>query len=113
MQLEDYFDFETEPVERIRLKDTRIDLEIIVDFFSRGMQPDQIATSFGGPMELEKIYAAVTYYLHNRSDVDAYIARREAIGEANYRASLAKEPPEVVKRLMRIKAENATKAAVG
>lgn len=113
MQLEDYFDFETEPVERIRLKGTRIELDYVVDFFNRGMQPDQIANYFGCPLDLEQVFGSIAYYLHNRTEVEAYIARRKAIGEANYRAALAKEPPEVVKRLLKIKEENAAKAAMG
>ena len=92
MQLEEYFDFESTPVERIRIKGTRIDLDFVVDYFKHGMTPETIAKNFVTPLDLEQVYATITYYLHNRDQVEAYLQRREAIGEENYRGSSGARP---------------------
>ena len=104
MQLEDFFDFESEPVERIRIKGTRIDLETVIALHKGGLIPEQIAVQFAAPLTKELVYASITYYLHNRNSVEGYLKRREAIGEANHQEWLAQEPSEVVKRLRAIKA---------
>jgi uncharacterized protein (DUF433 family) len=104
VQLEDYFEFNSKPVEHIRIKGTRIDIDFVIDYFKKGMTPEQIAANFVAPLELEQVYATITYYLHNREQVDAYLQRGEAIGEANYRAYLAKGPSELLLKLQAAKA---------
>lgn len=104
MQLEDYFDFNTEPVEHIRIKGTRIDIDHVIDLHKRHMTPEQIAVHFGCPIAVEQAYASILYYLHNRGDLDAYLARREERWQQTYKDYLAKEQPDVVKRIKAIKA---------
>ena len=104
MQLEDYFEFHTDPVEYIRIKGTRINIEFVIDLHKRHMTPEQIAVHFGCPISVEQAYATVLYHLHNRAEVDAYLARGEARGERLHQEDLAKDPPEVVKRIKALKA---------
>src|ERR1700730_15000247 len=111
MQLEDYFDFETEPVERIRIKGTRIDLDFVVDHFNRGMKPEEIATHFTGPLELEQVYSTITYYLHYRAEPDCHLKRRHMIADQNYRAYLAQAPTELINRLGAARAQQQTSRA--
>lgn len=113
MQLEDYFEFHTEPVEYIRIKGTRIGLEHVVELYKGGMFPEQIALHFGCPISVEQAYAAITYYLHNKDAVEAYLERGRAIGDANYQKWLAQEPSDAVKRIRAIKAARAAEAAKG
>ena len=104
MQLEDYFDFNTEPVEHIRIKGTRIDIDFVIELYKRHMTPEQIAVHFGCPITVEQAYASILYYLRNRDAVGAYLMRREERWQQTYNDYIAKEPPEVVKRLRAIKA---------
>jgi uncharacterized protein (DUF433 family) len=104
MQLEEYFDFNTLPVEHIRLKGTRIDIDHVIEKYKLGMHPDQIAIDFGCPLSLEQVYATLAYYHKNKVEVEAYLERGQAIGEANYRASLKQEPSEAMRRIKAIKA---------
>src|SRR6266508_6888917 len=78
MQLEDFLEFELPPRERIRVRGTRINLEHIVSLFKSGMTPEQIHAYFGQWPPLEKVYGAVTYYLNNKDEVEAYIGRVDA-----------------------------------
>ena len=113
MQLEDYFDFNTQPVEHIRIKGTRIGLEHVVELYQQGMFPEQIAVNFGCPITVEQAYAAITYYLHNKDAVEAYLARGKARGDANHQKWLAQEPSDAVKRIRAIKAARAAEAPKG
>ena len=102
MQLEDYFDF-VSPHE-IRLKGHRIGIEHVLAVYQEGYSPEAIAQSFPS-LSLEKIHATITYYLHNQTDVDAYLARQAALVEEELRAYEAQEPSAVVQRLRALKAQ--------
>jgi uncharacterized protein (DUF433 family) len=110
MQLEDYFEFETcdtpqGPVERIRLKGHRIAIEHILDPYLQGDSPERIFQSFRHTLTLEKVYATITYYLQNRARVDEYLRRHAEFEEAAFQEYVKREPPEVVKRLRALAAE--------
>lgn len=71
MQLEDYFDF-LAPND-IRVKGTRIGIEtILFDYLDLGLFAEQIATRYR-TLSLEQVYATLTYYWHNREQVDTYL----------------------------------------
>ena len=101
MQLEDYLDF-VGPL-TIRLRGHRIGIEHIVERYHEGYSPEQIAQEFPG-VSLEQIYAVLTFYLHNRPEVDAYLARLQASVERRMRAADAEELSPVVKRLRALQA---------
>lgn len=111
MQLEDYFDFNTEPVEHIRIKGTRIDIDFVIDLYKRHMTPEQIAERYH-TVDLVQVYAAITYYLQNKAAMEAYLARREENAERIRREIEARQPPsEAVARIKAIKAARAAAEA--
>lgn len=59
----------------IRVAGTRVTLDTIVAAFSRGDSAEEIAEGFSS-LELADVYAVLSYYLHHRSEVDEYLARR-------------------------------------
>jgi uncharacterized protein (DUF433 family) len=81
MRLEDYFDFMGP--DTIRLKGHRINLEHVIRYYNEGYSPEQIAQEYPG-LSLEVIHAAITYYLHNKADVDAMLARINERSERAY-----------------------------
>ncbi|MBI3467133.1 MAG: DUF433 domain-containing protein [Planctomycetes bacterium] len=102
MQLEDYFEFDE--CDRIRVKGTRMAIEYVIDDYLQGTSPEEIVHSYHPAITLEQVFATLTYYLHNRAEIDAYRQRNEAAADAAYRAHLEEEPPEVVKRLRALRA---------
>jgi len=71
MKLEDYFDF-LAPND-IRVKGTRVGIETILsDYLELGLFAEQIATRYR-TLSLEQVYATLTYYWHNREQVEAYL----------------------------------------
>ncbi len=103
-QLEDFFDFHTQPVEHIRIRGTRIGIEFVIELYKRHMTPEQIAVHFGCPLDPVQVYATITYYLSNKESVESYLARGEILFRANHAAYQAKHPSPVDTRLRALKA---------
>src|SRR5207247_9199314 len=61
----------------MRVGKTRVPLDTVVYAFNQGSSPEEIVMSYPS-LELGDVYAVVNYYLHNRTDVDAYLSQREA-----------------------------------
>jgi uncharacterized protein (DUF433 family) len=61
----------------VRVGKTRVPLDTVVYAFNQGAAAEEIIMSYS-TLELVDIYAVVNYYLHNRSEVDAYLSQREA-----------------------------------
>jgi uncharacterized protein (DUF433 family) len=73
MQLEDYFSF-LAPND-IRVKGTRVGIEtILTDYLELGLFAEQIAARYP-TLSVEQVYATLTYYWRNRSQMDAYLRR--------------------------------------
>ncbi len=96
MQLEQYFDF-LGP-DDIRIKGHRIGIDDVLGYYREGYTAEEIAAQFPS-LSLEEIYATLTYYLHHRSEVDAYLLRIEAIREQSQREQDAQPLPAVAQRI--------------
>jgi uncharacterized protein (DUF433 family) len=101
MILEDYFEFIS--ADEIRIKGHRIGIEDVVNYYVQGYSPEQIQAELP-PLNLEKIYATITYYLHNRTKIDAYILRLQQWREQEYQ-DWAAEPSPLIERLRQVKKE--------
>lgn len=86
MQLEDYFDFLSP--DDIRIKGHRIGIDNVLDYYLEGYSPEEIAANLP-TLSLEQIYATITYYLHSRPEIDAYLLRLAKWREQRYQQSLA------------------------
>ncbi|MCC5618191.1 DUF433 domain-containing protein [Nostoc sp. CHAB 5836] len=101
MQLEDYFEF-LDP-DDIRIKGHRIGIDNVIQYYLQGYSPEQILEELPS-LNLEKIYATLTYYLHNRVEIDAYMLRLAKWREQRYQKSLA-NPSPLMQRLRALKAQ--------
>jgi uncharacterized protein (DUF433 family) len=63
---------------------TRVSLDSIVYVFLEGQTAESIAQSFP-VLTLEQVYGAITFYLANCPDIEAYLRREEAEFEALHR----------------------------
>lgn len=96
-----YFDFVSEDV--IRIKGHRLGIEHVLAFYHEGYTPDQIAQEFPG-LSLEVIYATITLYLANQSEIDAYLQRRQMNHERAYQ-DWQKNSTPLIERLRAIREE--------
>ncbi len=101
MELANAFDF-IGP-ETIRIKGTRVGIEIVIEKFLSGASPEEIRQHHPH-LTLKQIYATITYYLFNQEEIDAYIKAGRKRIEAAYEEQ-RKNPPSGVKRLMKIQAQ--------
>ena len=101
MQLEDYFEFLSP--DDIRIKGHRIGIDNVLDYYLEGYTPEEIAANLP-TLSLEKIYATITYYLHNRPQIDAYLLRLAKWREQHYQ-EWAANPSPLVQRLRAVKAQ--------
>ena len=103
MELESYFDFLAP--DDIRLKGTRIGIEtILYDYIHRGQSPEAIAASYRS-LTLEQVYGTITYYLHNREAIHAYLEEWLEHGRRMRAAQEQNPPPPVVARLRTLAAQ--------
>jgi uncharacterized protein (DUF433 family) len=80
---------------------TRISLDSVVCAFLDGASPESILQSFP-LLTLEQIYGTITYYLANRSEIDAYLKEQEADFETK-RQAWREANPQLYKKLLEAK----------
>ncbi len=83
--------------------DTRISLDSIVHAFRRGESAETIWQNFR-LLQLEEVYGAITYYLANQADIDAYLIRQNEKWVEG-RRNAEPLPADLRERLMRARDE--------
>lgn len=78
MELRDYFDFNSEI--DIRIKGHRIAIQHVLSAYRQGMGTDELRHRFP-TLSMEKICATILYYLANKEEVEAYLAREKLMDE--------------------------------
>lgn len=61
----------------LRVGGTRVSLDSVVAAFELGSTPEQIVQSYDA-LELDDVYAVITYYLRHREAVNQYLEGRRA-----------------------------------
>lgn len=101
MNLDTYF--EILGPDDIRIKGHRVGIDDVLNYHLDGYSPDEIAAQLP-TLTLEQIYATITYYLHNRTEMDAYLARLAGHRERRYQTWIT-TPPAIIERLRTVRAE--------
>jgi uncharacterized protein (DUF433 family) len=74
----------------IHVQNTRVTLDSIVLAFREGASAEEIVERFP-VITLSAAYGAITFYLQNQTEIDAYLKRREAEAE-QIRAKIESRP---------------------
>lgn len=77
---------------------TRVSLDSVVLSFLEGLSPETIVTECFPVLTLEQVYGAITYYLANRAEIDAYLKASEA-EEAAFREKIRARYPRLAHRI--------------
>jgi uncharacterized protein (DUF433 family) len=64
----------------LRVGESRVLLELVIRAFQDGATPETIVQRYS-TLALPDVYAVIAYYLRHRSEVEAYLARREQKAE--------------------------------
>ena len=83
MRLEDYFEFINDKA--ILVKGTRVGIEVILRDYLEGASPEKIVLSYP-TLTLEQVHATITFYLHNKTEVDRYLRRCWEEGEIAWKS---------------------------
>jgi uncharacterized protein (DUF433 family) len=81
----------------MRVADSRVMLDSVVASFAQGYLPETIRQQYPS-LSLEDVYGAITYYLANREEVNAYLERQAAVWQ-QARSKSEEKPAPVVERL--------------
>ncbi len=81
----------------LRVTGTRVLLERIVHAFEDGATPEGIVQSYD-TLQLDDVYAVLTWYLRNQAQVQDYLRTRASEAEAIRRAIEAKQPDRAALR---------------
>lgn len=60
----------------MRVGQTRVPIDTVVYCFNEGASPEEITLRYTS-LALPDVYAVINYYLHNKAEVDRYVAKRE------------------------------------
>jgi uncharacterized protein (DUF433 family) len=77
----------TIPIERneqgvFRIAGTRVRLASILYLYNLGKNPDEIVDDFP-TVSLPDVFAVITYYLHNRAEVDSILEEEKRVEQAH------------------------------
>ncbi len=61
----------------VRVVGSRVTLDTVIVSFEQGLAPEEIVMHYP-TLNLADIYSIVAYYLHNRTEVDSYLAEQKA-----------------------------------
>jgi uncharacterized protein (DUF433 family) len=64
----------------IRIADSRVSLDSVVQHYKLGASAEQIAQKFPA-LDLADVYAAITYYLKHEETIEEYLRQQEAKGD--------------------------------
>lgn len=84
----------------IRVGSSRVLLEVVISAFNDGATAEAIVQRFP-TVSLADAYAVIAYYLRHRQEIDEYVAKRDAHGDAVEQEILASQGDlsEIRKRL--------------
>jgi uncharacterized protein (DUF433 family) len=80
-----------------RVAGSRVSLDSVVYAFLGGQSPESIVDNFP-TLSLEQVYGAITFYLSNRAEIDAYLKQGEEEFETLRRAA-REANPQLYKKL--------------
>mgnify|MGYP001386504218 CR=1 FL=1 len=88
---------------KIRVKGTRVLLELVIHAFNQGESAEEIVDSYP-TLKLSSLYAVLAYYLDHRAEVNAYILQSEEAVEQIQREVEASYSPEALTLRSRLRA---------
>jgi uncharacterized protein (DUF433 family) len=75
----------------IRVGNSQVLLDIVIERFNNGAEPEAIARGFP-TLNLADVYGVIAYYLRHRQDVDDYLQSRQHEAEKLRREIEARQP---------------------
>jgi uncharacterized protein (DUF433 family) len=87
--------------------DTRVSLDTVIRAYLEGATAEEIAEQFS-TLHLADIYAAITYYLKHRGEVDEYLGRRRQQQEKVRQENEARTDPSGLRERLLARMKSST-----
>ena len=81
----------------LRVGNSRVSLDSIVYEFNRGEDATAIQRNFD-TLSLAEVYGAISYYLHNKKEVDLYLVEQEKQYDKIRAEHEARYPPKITRQ---------------
>jgi uncharacterized protein (DUF433 family) len=89
----------------IRVSNTRVPLDTIVFAFNEGYTAEEIAQQYPS-VPLADVYSVIGYYLHNRPELNSYLAKRQAEAQKVQEENEARYNPIGIRERLLAKQKN-------
>lgn len=76
----------------IRVGDSRISLDVILDYHQQGMSAEAIADGYQDDITVADVHAVLAYFHRHRDEIDTYLKRRKEEADALRRQIEASQP---------------------
>jgi uncharacterized protein (DUF433 family) len=83
-----------------RIRGTRVTLDCVVEMWLDGAAPEEIVEQYD-VLQLDDVYAVMTFYLRHQAEVDRYLAQQRAASEAAHEAVQEKFPTALRDKLLK------------
>ena len=93
-------DYVTKVEGAYRVTGTRVSLDSLVYLYREGISPEGMAESYPA-LTLEQVHGALAFYLANQAEVDAYLAKAEAVAAVEHQESRSTNA-ELIAKLQRM-----------
>ena len=90
----------------LRIAGTRVSLDSVIIAFNQGSAPEEIVYDFDS-LTLSEVYAAISYYLQHREEVDSYLAERVQQNEQLRDATESRFNPTGIRERLLARRQNA------
>jgi uncharacterized protein (DUF433 family) len=85
-----------------RIAGTRVALDCVVEAWQNGASPEELVEQYDS-LQLDDIYAVITFYLRHQEEVDKYLARQKAESGEALEAAQSNFPESLHKKLLKAK----------
>jgi len=82
-----------------KIGDTRVSLDTLIYEFNNGSDATEIQREYDS-LSLAQIHAAIAYYLHNKAEMDRYLAKRDVERSKIKREIQAEFPTKVTREIL-------------
>ncbi|MBX3288633.1 MAG: DUF433 domain-containing protein [Acidobacteria bacterium] len=83
----------------LRVGNSRVSLDGIVRMFNDGSDAAEIQYNYN-TLSLAEVFGAISYYLHNKERIDAYLKRREVEIEKMREQNRLEFPPKITREML-------------
>ena len=77
----------------IRIADSRLSLDVLLDYYSQGISAEDLADGYQDVVSLADIFAVLAYYHRHRDEVEEYLTQSAEKADALRRQVEAMQPP--------------------